>query len=127
MALSILKASLASAAACAVVSCASAPGSNEGVVNNLERCTKFMREVESNRWPSADVIEEGTEKLRQVYSGQVKGSVFLGFDPEFALHNCAELFAEHSRHEEANEMEAAARWYKKRNAEAFDKQRMQLQ
>ena len=122
MALSILKASLASAAACAVVSCASAPGSNEGVVNNFERCTKFMREVESSRWPSADVIEEGTKKLRQLYSGQVKGSVFLGFDTEFALHNCAELFADQGRQEDDNEMEAAARCYKKRNFEAFDNQ-----
>lgn len=127
MTLSILKASLASVAACAVVSCTSAPGSDEDVVNNLERCASFMREVESDKWPSADVIEEGTEKLKLVYSGKVKGSIHLGFDPEFALHNCAKLFTEHGRNKEANEMEAAARYYKKRNVEAFNKQRMLLQ
>ena len=144
------KVGLASAVICAVVACASTPKTDQNVVNSLERCASFMKEVESNRWPSAGVIDEGTKTLRRVFSGEIKGSadtgmflelgvydttvaylaptgsVNLAFDPVFALRNCAELFAEHGKRGEAREMETAARWYKQRNLEAFNRRKAQL-
>ena len=104
-------------AAGVLVSCAS--GSNEALIENLDRCAAFMRQIDSDSWPSADVIEEGADTFRRMQSEGAQGSVYLSFDPALALRNCAEMLGEYGRNEDARDMRSVARWYETRNREAF--------
>ena len=103
----------------AISGCTTGTKSDAAVVENLKRYAALMRETESNAWPPASVIDKGAEQLQQLYSGETKGSIYVGFNPSDELRKYAALLSNLGRVAEAKEMEALAQWYVERNIERF--------